>query len=128
MTNYWKLVRDIEIVQGATWQASLRYLTKCSVGRKPVPVDLGGYTAKMVIRECAVDSAFMIELLSTAGSGDSGIVLGGATGEIELNITATDTGSKLTSGSGVYELELINGSTVIAFATGRANVHQDIIR
>jgi hypothetical protein len=62
MTNIWKLQRDIEIVQGKTWEAKFRYLSLCSAGRKPVAVNLTTYTARMVVRECAEDSAFLLNL------------------------------------------------------------------
>jgi len=123
MTNYWRLVRDIEIVQGKTWQAKFRYLSKCSSGRKPAPINLTGYTAKMVIREKATDSASMLEL--TTGSG---ITLGGTAGTIQADITATQAGTNLTAGTGVYEIELYNGATTIGFATGNATIYQEIVR
>lgn len=123
MTNYWKLERDIKIVQGKTWSAKFRYLTRCSSGRKPAPVDLTGYTARMVIRECADDSASLLDLTTQNG----GITLTPATGTIELEATPTQT-SNLTAGDGVYEIELYTGSDVIGFATGKAKIYQEIIR
>jgi len=122
MTNYWKLERDIDIVQGKTWNAKFRYLSRCSSGRKPAPIDLSGYTARMVIRECKDDSALLLDLTTENG----GITLS-ASGLIELEATATQT-SNLTAGDGVYEIELYTGSDVIGFATGKAKIYQEIIR
>ena len=62
MTNYWRLERDIDIVQGKTWTAKFRYLTKSCNGKTNVPFDLSGYGATMVIRECANDSAALLTL------------------------------------------------------------------
>jgi hypothetical protein len=121
MTNYWRLERDIEIVQGKTWTAKFRYLTKSCKGKSNVPVNLSGYGANMVIRECAKDSASLLTL--TAGNG---ITLG-ADGTIEIVMTATQA-SNLTAGDNVYEIELSLGYTYIAFATGKAKVYEEIAR
>lgn len=122
MTNIWKLQRDIEIVQGKTWEAKFRYLSRCSSGRKPSPIDLSGYTARMVVRECAEDSASLLDLTTENG----GIALS-ASGLIELEATPTQT-SNLTAGEGVYEIELYTGSDVVGFASGLVKVYQEIIR
>jgi hypothetical protein len=123
MTNIWKVQRDIEIVQGKTWEAKFRYLSRCSSGRKPVAVNLTGYTARMVVRECAEDSALLLDLTTE----NSGITLGGPNGTIEIEATPTQT-SNLTAGDGVYEIELYVGSDVIGFATGKTKVYQEIVR
>lgn len=123
MTNIWRLQKDIEVVQGKTWEAKFRYLTRCSSGRKPSPMDLSSYTARMVVRECAEDSALLLNLTTENG----GITLGGATGTIDIDATPTQT-SNLTAGDGVYEIELYTGSDVIGFATGKVKVYQEIIR
>lgn len=121
MTNYWRLERDIEIVQGKTWTAKFRYLTKSCNGKSNVPVDLSSHGATMVIRECAEDSASLLTL--TVGSG---ITLG-SDGTIEIVMTATQA-SNLTAGDNVYEIELSLGYTYIAFATGKAKVYEEIAR
>ena len=123
MTNYWRLERDIDIVQGKTWSAKFRYLSRCSNGRKPAPVDMTGYTARMVIRECKDDSASLLDLTTENG----GITITISTGTIELEATPTQT-SNLTAGDGVYEIELYVGADVIGFATGKAKIYQEIIR
>jgi hypothetical protein len=121
MTNYWRLERDIEIVQGKTWTAKFRYLTKSCNGKSNVPVNLSGYGGSMVIRECAKDSASLLTLTS-----GSGITLG-SDGTIEIEMTATQA-SNLTAGDNVYEIELSLGYTYIAFATGKAKVYEEIAR
>lgn len=122
MTNIWRLQKDIEIVQGKTWEAKFRYLSRCSSGRKPSPMDLSSYTARMVVRECAEDSASLLDLTTENG----GITLS-ASGLIEIEATPTQT-SNLTAGDGVYEIELYTGSDVIGFATGKVKVYQEIVR
>ena len=122
MTNIWRLQKDIEVVQGKTWEAKFRYLSRCSSGRKPSPIDLSSYTARMVVRECAEDSASLLDLTTENG----GIALS-ASGLIEIEATPTQT-SNLTAGDGVYEIELYTGSDVIGFATGKVKVYQEIVR
>ena len=122
MTNIWRLQKDIEVVQGNTWEAKFRYLTRCSSGRKPSAIDLSSYTARMVVRECAEDSASLLDLTTENG----GIALS-ASGLIEIEATPTQT-SNLTAGDGVYEIELYTGSDVIGFATGKVKVYQEIVR
>lgn len=120
MTNYWKLERDITIVRGKTWTAKFKWTAKSCKGKTRVPVDLTGYTAKFVIKECAEDSAELLELTNV-----SGITLGGTDGTIEVEITATQA-SALTVGSNVYELELQSGYTVIGFSHGVAGVFEEV--
>lgn len=122
MTNYWRIERDIDIVQGKTWQANFRYLTKSCNKKTNVPFNLTGYGATMVIRECATDSTALLTLTS-----GSGITLGGTAGTIDIQITATQA-ANLTAGENVYEIELYQGYTYIGFATGKANVYQEIVR
>ena len=98
MTNIWRLQKDIEVVQGKTWEANFRYLTRCSSGRKPSPVDLSGYTARMVVRECAEDSVSLLDLTTENG----GIALSAA-GLIEIEATPTQT-SNLTAEMGSTRL------------------------
>jgi hypothetical protein len=121
MTNYWRLEKNIDIVQGKTWTAKFRYLTKSCNGKTNVPIDLSGYGASMVIRERAEDSATLLQATEA-----SEISLG-SDGSIEIEISALQT-ANLTVGENVYEIELTNGQTVIAFATGKAIVYQEIAR
>jgi len=122
MTNYWRVEKDIDIVQGKTWTAKFRYLSKSCNRKSNVPVDLTNWGATMVIREKACDSASLLTLTS----GD-GIALGGTDGTIEIEITA-EQASNLTAGQNVYEIELYQGYTYLAFATGKANVYEEIVR
>lgn len=122
MTNYWRIERDIDIVQGKTWTAKFRYLTKSCNGKTNVPFDLTSYGATMVIRECANDSTALLTLTS-----GNGITLGGTAGTIDITITATQA-ANLTAGENVYEIELYQGYTYTGFATGKANVYQEIVR
>lgn len=123
MTNYWKLEKDITIVKGKTWQAKFRWLSASCKGKTKVPVDLTAYeAANFVIREHVEDSAVLLTL--TVGAG---ITLGGADGTITIDMTATQA-SSLTVGDNVYELELIDGATVIGFATGKAVVYEEVAR
>jgi len=75
------------------------------------------------VRECAEDSAILLDLTTSNG----GIALGGVAGTIDIEATPTQT-SNLTAGDGVYEIELYTGSDVIGFATGKVKVYQEIVR
>lgn len=121
MTNYWRLERDIVIVRGKTWTANFRYLRKSCNGKTNVPIDLSAYGASMVIRECAKDSATLLTLTSA-----DGITLG-SDGTIEIEMTGAQA-SELTVGDNVYEIELTQGYTSIAFATGKAKVYEEVAR
>jgi hypothetical protein len=121
MTNYWRLERDIEIVQGKTWTAKFRYLTKSCKGKSNVPINLSGYGVNMVFKECTKDSASLLVLTK-----NNGIFLG-SDGTIEILITPAQTYS-LTAGENVYEIELTQGADFIAFATGKAKVYEEIAR
>jgi hypothetical protein len=121
MTNYWRLEKDIVIVQGKTWTAKFRYLTKSCNKKTNIPVDLSTYGASFVIRECTSDSATLLTLAT-----GNGITLG-SDGTIEIVMTGAQA-SNLTAGDNVYEIELTQGYMSIAFATGKAKVYEEIAR
>lgn len=83
-------------------------------------IDLTGYTARMQIRPKPA-GAVILELTDVNGR----IVLGGTAGTIDLSITAADT-STLPSGTYVYDLELVNGTTVYRLMQGTLTVSPDI--
>jgi hypothetical protein len=92
------------VLQGATLQEKLVWSEKDS-GQ---PVDLSGYTARMQAREYADSASAFIDLTTENG----GITLGGASGSIDIAMTATATAA-LTPIKGVYDLELISGSGIV---------------
>ena len=58
---------------------------------------------------------------------NSRITLGGAAGTITLSVTATDMAA-LSSGSFVYDLEMINGATVTRLVQGTFAVNAEVTR
>lgn len=85
------------------------------------PYDLTGYTARMSIRE-DIDSASAVLSLTTE---NGGIALGGALGTISLLATEAQTAA-LTILTGVYDLELVYGSTVTRLLSGIIVVSQEV--
>lgn len=97
---------DIEIEQGATFQKSLVW--KDSTG---TPINLTGYTARMMVRLKISDAAPLLTFTTENG----GIALGGALGTIDITGLATLTDAIQTTKVlvGVYDLELVSPTGVV---------------
>ena len=106
------------IDQGATYQLVVVYKDD-----NDAPINLTGFTAFMQLRE-NYDSAVADLTLSTA---NGGISINGALGQITVTATATQTGA-LTSDFYLYDLELVNGSTVIRLLQGQFTVNSEVTR
>jgi len=106
----YKLIID----QGSTFQ--LRVTWKDSNGD---PVDLTPYSARLMLRTDYEAASPTISLTSS-----SGITLGGAAGTIDIEMTASQT-SGLVPCVYVYDLELVNGSTVYKLIRGDAIVRAE---
>ena len=87
------------------------------------PVDLAGYTARMQIRT-KLDSDTIVHELTTE---NSGIVINNATKTIELVIPASTT-ETFNFTTGVYSIELVNGSEVTPFANGSITLVKEVTR
>ena len=87
-----------------------------------LPINLTGYTARMQIREEIGDENTIVNLTT-----DSGITLGAAEGTIVITISATET-SAITAGSGVYDIELVNGAIVTRFLEGNVVFTGEVTR
>lgn len=109
---------DITIEQGATFQMNLTW--KDSTG---TPVNLTGYTARMQVRENYEAESTLVSLTSTGGD----IVLGGVLGTIAITIAASATQS-LQLDEAVYDLELVNGTTVTRLLQGKAVISREVTR
>jgi hypothetical protein len=110
--------KDIVIEQGATF--SLPVVWKDSAGD---PIDLTGWSARMQIRKSKRATDVLHEATSTGGD----IVLGDAAGTIVVTIEATDTAA-FTWKRGVYDLELIDGTTVYRLLEGAVEVSPEVTR
>jgi hypothetical protein len=111
-------IYHLTIEQGATYNLSLTY--KDSAG---TAIDLTGYTARMQLRRRVDDSVVVVDLTTE----NSGIALGGASGTIDVTISATVT-SAMVSTEGVYDLELISGSVVDRIIKGTYTVDREVTR
>ena len=95
------------VLQGATLTKVFTWLaqTCCgqgTVGSKPMPVDLTGWTASMQIRPYALSTTILYDATSD-------LTLGGQAGTITLQIPATAT-EDFTWWNGVYDLLLTDPS------------------
>jgi hypothetical protein len=110
---------DLTIRQGATWVQALRWEDSASV-----PVDLTGYTARMQVRPVVQSPTVIISLTTENGR----ITLGGATGNITLNLDA-ETTAAIEQPNGVYDLELESADgTVTALLGGRVRFPREVTR
>jgi hypothetical protein len=109
---------DLCVQQGATFRRVITWKADGAL------VNLTGYTARMQIRATAEASTALIELTTENGR----IALGGSAGTITLTISATDTAA-LTSGRGVYDLELVSGSGIVTrLLQGAVTISRNVTR
>jgi hypothetical protein len=108
------------IEQGATFSTSLTVYNDLA---REEPVDLTGYTARMMIRTDYENPAALVSLTTE----NSRITLGGDEGTIALFISATDTAG-FTKGNYVYDLELVSGSVVTRVLQGKIEVSREVTR
>ena len=104
--------------QGATFTREITWLD--AVG---APIDLTAYTARMQVRATASSASTLLSL--TSGDGD--ITLGGIAGTITITISATATAA-VAAGCYVYDLELVDGSTVYRILQGDFTVDAEVTR
>jgi hypothetical protein len=104
--------------QGATFSREITWLDS-----QGLPVNLTGYTARMQVRATASAASTIFSLTSPSG----GIVLGDATGTITITIAATATAAA-PAGCYVYDLELVDGSTVYRLLQGDFTVDAEVTR
>lgn len=108
---------DITIEQGATF--NLEFLYQDQNGD---PIDLTGMTARMQLRRQFNSPDALLNMTTENGR----ISLSGTSGTITLNISATDTASL--TGSGVYDLELVNGPVVNRILEGSYSICPEVTR
>lgn len=111
-------IYNATIDQGATWNLEVVYKTDAGV-----PINLTGYTAALQVRQNYYDTTALISLTSPS----SGIVITGATGTINITMTAQQTGS-LDEGFYVYDLEITSGATVTRLIQGQFTVSPEVTR
>jgi len=108
---------DILAPQGATFNEIFTY----KVGG--TPVNLTGYSARMQVRRTPSSDIKILDLVSPAG-----ITLGGATGQISVNVSAAGM-AEVDAGKYRYDLEIISGSgTVTRLLEGVFYVTAEVTR
>lgn len=105
------------IEQGATFDNTITWQDQ-----NGDPIDNSGYTARMKVRADDDEGTEIIELTTE----NSRIVLGGSNGEIQLIISASDTAGLTEFETGVYDLELVNGSTVTRLIQGKIRFDKNV--
>jgi hypothetical protein len=109
---------DIVADQGATY--SQVFTWKDSAGD---PVSLVGWTGRMQVRDLTPTDTLVLELTTS----NDRMTLGGAAGTITLSVAASDM-ADVDSGRYVYDLELVNGSTVERLVMGNFTVRGEVTR
>ena len=109
---------NMTIDQGAT--LALRMTYKDSAGDL---ISLTGYTARMQVRQTVPSTSTILDLTTENG----GLTLGGAAGTIDVAITATAS-EAVAAGQYVYDLELVNGTTVERLVMGTFTCRGEVTR
>lgn len=107
---------SLYIEKGATFHKSITW----EIGDPPAPVDLTGYTARMMIR-ATLATPPLIELTTENGR----IALVPLLGRIDLYIDAEDT-ETLVGATGVYDIELVLGSEVTRLLQGDVTLSPEV--
>lgn len=120
-------IYNITCQQGSTFSRTitLNYPDPTSPPSEPtyLPWNLTSYTARMQVRRTLESANAVITLTTENGR----ITLGGTTGIIELNISATDTAG--ITDSGVYDLEIISSTGVVdRILQGTFTLSQEVTR
>lgn len=102
---------DITIRQGSTF--SIQFLARENDETTVIP--LTGYTGRAQMRTSGVARTLLLDFT---------VVIDGPTGSVTLSATATQTA--LITSSGIYDVELVQGSVVIGFLGGRAFLEQQV--
>ena len=104
--------------QGSTFNQELTYTINAA------NVNLSGYTARMQIREKHTSTTSLLDLTTENG----GIMLGGSSGTISINIAASTTTGFIPK-EYVYDLELISsGGVVTRLIEGKFIVTPEVTR
>jgi hypothetical protein len=112
-------IYNATIDQGATF--SLQVVYKDENG---VAINLTGYTAALQVRQNYYDTTAVVSLSSPS----NGITITGATGTINITMTAVQTGA-LDEGFYVYDLEITSsGGIVTRLIQGQFTVSPEVTR
>ena len=105
------ITKNLVIDQGSTFTANLQYVTNSKI-----PVDLTGYTVRSQLRK-SYKSANSAAIAAT--------VINAAYGNISLSLSAIQT-SNLPHGRYVYDVEALQGNTIIRIVEGIITVYPGV--
>lgn len=108
---------NLIIEQGSTFNLIMTYEDEAGS-----PINLTGMTARMQLRRQTGSADILLSLTTENGR----IVITPLDGEIALFIDATDTA--LLTGSGQYDLELVNGPVVNRLLEGTFKICNEVTR
>lgn len=108
---------DLTVEQGSTFNLTLVYKDQ-----RGYVIDLSGYSARMQLRTTVGASTTALDLTTANGR----IAIEGTAGKIILSIAAADTAGL--SGTGVYDLELVNGLIVQRILEGSYTISPEVTR
>ena len=112
-------IYNATIDQGATFELEVVYKNDAGV-----PINLTGYSAALQVRQNYYDDTALVTLTSPSG----GIVITGATGTIDITMSAAQTAS-LDEGNYVYDLEIYSsGGNVTRLIQGQFTVSPEVTR
>jgi hypothetical protein len=112
---------DLIIEQGATFTRTVQWFQADGV----TPVNLAGYSARMMIRPSHPSATVLVSLTSTPAAG---LVITDATGVVAITITDEQTAA-LEAGSAVYDLELeSSGGQVTRLIEGDVTITPEVTR
>jgi len=113
----------LEIIQGATFDDIVFWKTGATLAAA-TPVDLTGCVARAHVRDSIESEVVLLELTTENGR----IALGGASGSIQMLLSATETAA-LDWASGVYDLEIeFSSGYVRRFLYGGVSVSPEVTR
>lgn len=114
---------DFAIDQGASFSRTFTVVDPDTGG---TPVNLTGYTGRAQIRLKYAD-ADGSQPLSSVNTTDGGLSINGSTGTVTFSLSPGTTQS-LPAQQLVYDIELVNGGTIIKLVRGFVDVRAEVTR
>lgn len=108
---------DMKARQGSTFTETL------TIKIENVPLNITGYAARMMVRAQPSSPTIILDLSTNNGK----ITIVGSTGTVTINVTASEMDA-ISPRSYRYDLELVNGDTVIPLLEGAFIVKPQVTR